>query len=115
MDKIKNPSNKKRYDRYKQENRRGLNKAKKAERHKKRMEKFAARREAGKAYSYTPNPYKKGTDKYEKEKRKRQRKNVDHKTPTQQWDSIYGKLCKYLDKRQAEARKAAKNDERAQK
>ena len=83
MAKIKNPSNKKRYDRYKQENRRGLNKAKKAERHKKRMEKFAARREAGKAYSYTPNPY--------------------------------GKLCKYLDKRQAEARKAAKNDERAKK
>ena len=52
MAKIKNPSNKKRYERYKQENRRGVNKEKKQKRHQKRLERFAKRREEGKNYSY---------------------------------------------------------------
>lgn len=64
MAKIKNPSNKKRYDAYKNSGRRLINKAENQKKHEKRMERFAKRREEGKSYEYKPNPYKEGTDEY---------------------------------------------------
>lgn len=42
---------------YKAAGRREINKAIKQERHKKRMEMFAKRKEEGKVYEYEPNPY----------------------------------------------------------
>lgn len=45
---------------YKSRGQREINKAIKQERHKKRLAKFAERREEGKTYKYKPNPY--GTD-----------------------------------------------------
>ena len=59
-----NKNRKKYYETYKQENRRLKNKEKKREKHEKRMAKFVKRRKEGKAYSYKPNPFETGTEKY---------------------------------------------------
>ena len=69
-------------------NKSAINKAKEE----RRQAKFARRAEAGKVYEYKHNPYKKGTDEYRKEQRKRDKKNVDHKTPVARWTSIMNKL-----------------------
>ena len=93
---------------YKQRNQRGVNKVKKQERAKKREERFEKRREEGKAYEYKPNPYNKDSEnkierrKYWKEKRKRSRKNVDHRLPLQKMTSIMRKVQNELDKQKAE-------------
>lgn len=110
MAKIKNPSNKKRYDRYKQENRRAINKKKKAMKHEKRMARFAKRREDGKTYQYEPNPYKKDTKEYYEEERRRLNKNNNKKkTDTQKLDSVYGKLSNYLSDKEKKRKAAEKN------
>ena len=83
-----NKSHKARCEKYKQTGRRLINKEKKAEKHKKLMEKFAKRKEEGKAYEYEPNPYKKGSKEYIAEANKRARKNTDHKTPIANFDSV---------------------------
>ena len=105
--KVGNKNHKARCERYKQSGRRIINKQKKAERHKKRMEKFAKRREEGKTYQYTPIPYKEGTKEYIEEKRNRASKNVSHSTPT----SIYDSVMRKLDNRLAKEREALKVEE----
>ena len=98
MAKIKNASNKKRYDRYKQENRRGLNKQKKAERHKKRMERFAKRKEEGKNYVYQKNPDANWQDKDRQMEAIITQNKKDSRLPLQRWDSIWRKLCNRINK-----------------
>ena len=98
MAKIKNASNKKRYDRYKQENRRGLNKQKKAERHKKRMERFAKRKEEGKNYVYQKNPDANWQDKDRQMEAIIAQNKKDSRLPLQRWDSIWRKLCNRINK-----------------
>lgn len=65
----------------------------------KRQTKFKAKREAGKAYEYKPNPFKKGTEEYFEESRNRAAKNVDHKTPVARWTSVMAKLDNELNKK----------------
>ena len=48
-----NKNHKQRCEKYRQQGRRAINKENRAERHKKRMQRFAERREAGKAYEYS--------------------------------------------------------------
>lgn len=53
MAKLKpSPQKKARHQRYKEQNRRAINKEKKAKRHEKRMQRFAERKAAGKCYEY---------------------------------------------------------------
>ena len=99
MAKIKNASNKKRYDAYKNSGKRLINKAEKQKKHEKRMEKFSKRREDGKSYEYKPNPYKEGTEEYIIEQNKRIAKTKKlHKLPLSQFDSVMAKLDNYLNK-----------------
>lgn len=53
-----------------------VNKEKRMNKTEKRLSKFARRREEGKAYTYKPNPYEKGTREYRLESEKRTAKNV---------------------------------------
>jgi hypothetical protein len=106
MAKIKNASNKKRYERYKQENRRGINKEKKAKRHKKRMECFAKRREEGKNYKYQKKPEADYKDKDREIEAIIAQNKKDSRLPLQRWDSIWNKLCNRVNKEIA-AEKAA--------
>ena len=73
-----------------------------------REEKMNKRREAGKTYTYKPNPFKKGTWEYRMEARKRAEKNVSHKTPFARWTSIMAKLENQLAKEKTEKSKKAK-------
>ena len=104
-----NKSHKARCEKYKQSGRRIINKQEKAKRHEKRMQRFAKRREEGKTYKYTPNPYKEGTKEYIKEKNKRASKNVNHSTPTEYFDSVMGKLRYKLSKERELERLAVLN------
>ena len=87
-----NKRHKEKCKQYQMEGRREKNKAIKAERHERRMAKFAKRREEGKAYEYTPNPYEPGTREYNTEAYKRAQKNVDRRVPQAWWDSRWRKL-----------------------
>lgn len=58
----------------------------------KRQAKFARKREEGRAYTYAPNPYRKGTNDYIIESIKRAEKSKSKKTPVAQWKSIMAKL-----------------------
>ena len=69
-------------------NRVAINKA----REEKRQAKFSKKREEGRAYEYKPIPYAKGTKEYAEEKRVRQSKNVDRKTPVARMTSLFKKL-----------------------
>ena len=69
--------------------------------------KMNKRREAGKTYTYKPNPFPKGFDEYYDEQWDRSHKNVSHKTPFARWTSIMAKMENQLE---AE-RKAAKEKE----
>lgn len=110
MAKIKNPSNKKRYDAYKNSGRRLINKEEKQKRHEKRMAKFAKRREEGKAYEYKPNPYKEGSKEYIVEQNERLAKSKKwHKLPLSQFDSVMAKLDNYLNKLKMEEKAKVKN------
>jgi len=107
MAKIKNPSNKKRYDAYKNSGRRLLNKAEKQKKHEKRMKKFAKRREEGKAYEYKPNPYKEGTEEYILEDNKRASK-TSSRLPISKFESAMAKLDNQI-KKEKEAKKVFKS------
>lgn len=102
-----NKSHKARCEKYKQQNRRGINKQKKAERHQKRMDKFAKRREEGKTYKYTPNPYKEGTKEHIRENNLCASKNVSHSTETSYFDSVMKKLDNRIAKEIAEEKRLA--------
>ena len=99
-----NKNHKERCKRYKQEGRRELNKVKKKERHEKRLEKFRKRREEGKTYTYTPNPYEIGSQEYIKENNLRQKKNKTHKTDVAIWSSIMRKVNNVVEKEKALAK-----------
>ena len=90
--------NKKVCDSYRTSGRRSENKIAKQIRHEKRMAKFAKRREEGKSYEYSPNPFTKGTKEYIQEEKRRSEKNVNHKTPLQTMASIMKKLDNQLAK-----------------
>lgn len=104
-----NKNRKKYYETYKQENRRLKNKEKKREKHEKRMAKFVKRRKEGKAYSYKPNPFETGTEKYILEENNRRRKN-NRPIDIGKWDSVMRKLKNRRDKELelAKARKEAR-------
>lgn len=108
-----NKNRKKYYETYKQENRRLKNKEKKREKHEKRMAKFAKRREEGKAYSYKPNPFETGTEKYILEENSRRCKN-NRPIDIGKWDSAMRKLKNRRDKELelAKARKEARRENR---
>lgn len=93
--------NKKWCEHYKSTGQRERNKAIKQERAERRMEYFAKRREEGKSYEYTPNPYdkdvKKQKRKYWQERRRRSEKNVDHKDSVSRWRSIMRKVQNEVD------------------
>ena len=74
-----------------------------------RDEKLNKRREAGKTYSYKPNPYEKDTDEWRKEQRIRASKNISRKTPYAKWISDMAKLDNQLDKERAERAEKIKN------
>lgn len=103
--------NKHHCDKYKSSGAHEINKQKKQERHKKRMEKFAKRREEGKAYEYKPNPFKEYTRKWWHEKQDREAKNVDRRAPLATHDSVMRKLQNQLDKEE-QAHKALKDSKK---
>lgn len=73
-----------------------------------REEKMNKRREAGKTYSYKPNPFPKGTDEWRDEQYARANKNVSHKTSVARWTSIMTKLENQLTKEKLERSKRKK-------
>lgn len=70
-----------------------------------REERMNKRREAGKTYSYKPNPFVKGSEGWREEQYKRTNKNVSRKTPTARWTSIMAKLENQLVKERLEKAK----------
>jgi len=64
-------------EKYKAQGRRETNKEIRKQRHEKRMQKFAKRREEGKAYTYEPNPFESGTAAFAHEKAVRAYKHND--------------------------------------
>ena len=85
-------NNKKSCEKYSREGRLEKNKKLRQERDEKRKAKFAKRREEGKAYEYKPNPYKEGTNEYNRETLQRFDKTQNKKTEFQRWRSIFAKL-----------------------
>ena len=73
----------------------------------KRQAKFSAKREAGKAYEYKANPYKKGSRDWKREKRAREEKRIAsmRKLPLARLTSIFAKL----DNRMAIEKEVKKN------
>ena len=67
-----------------------------------REQKMTKRKENGKTYTYSPNPYAKGTKEYDREVRERASKNISHKTPTARWTSLMAKLDNQLEKERVE-------------
>lgn len=63
-----------------------------------REERMNKRREAGKTYTYKPNPFPKDSDEYYEEQWNRAHKNISHKTPVARWTSIMAKLENQLAK-----------------
>lgn len=72
----------------------------------KRQAKFAEKRENGEAYSYKPNPFKKGTVEYDEERLIRVEKSKSKKTDVAKMTSIMRKLDNFLE----DEKKKAKND-----
>ncbi len=107
--KVGNKSHKARCEKYKQTGRRLINKQKKAEKHKKLMEKFAKRREEGKSYEYEPNPYKKGSKEYISEANERARKNENHKLPISNFDSAMQHAENYVNQLKLEEKMKSKS------
>lgn len=70
-----------------------------------REQRMNKRREAGKTYVYKQNPFKKGTNEYHKEAKKRALKNVSRKTPYARLVSIMAKLDNQLAKEKEERSK----------
>lgn len=111
--------NKKRCEHYRLSGNLQTNKLLKQERNEKRIAKFAARREAVKAYEYKPNHHTKGSVAYHQEVNKRAVKNEDVRLPLQKLASIMRKLDNQLAKERGERkawkeRKGKKDIEAAQ-
>lgn len=70
-----------------------------------REERMSRRREAGKGYTYKPNPYPKNSREYIEEKAMRAFKNVSHKLPTAKMTSIMAKLENFLAKEESKIKK----------
>lgn len=70
-----------------------------------REEKMNRRREAGKGYTYNPNPYPKNSREYIEEKTMRSAKNVSHKLPTAKMTSIMAKLKNFLAEEETKIKK----------
>lgn len=70
-----------------------------------REERMNRRREAGKGYTYKPNPYPKNSREYIEEKATRAFKNVSHKLPTAKMTSIMAKLKNFLAEEEAKIKK----------
>lgn len=75
-----------------------------------REEKMNKRREAGKTYTYKPNPFPKGSDENYDEQYDRAHKNVSHKTPVARWTSIMKKLDNQLAKEKLERSRTKKGN-----
>ena len=101
-------TNKERCKRYAASGHREANKVRRQENDKKRIAKFAKRREDGKAYEYKPNPFdpQKQPRQYFEEERNRRGKNVDHRDPVSRWKSFMRKLDNELAAEEARAKKA---------
>ena len=87
-------TNKERCKRYTASGHREANKQRRQERAKKRAEYFAKRREEGKGYEYTPNPFNPETQrkKYYTEVRSRSDKNADRRDDVSKWRSVMRKV-----------------------
>lgn len=70
-----------------------------------REERMNRRREAGKGYTYRPNPYPKNSREYIEERAIRASKNVSHKLPTAKMTSIMAKLKNFLADEEAKMKK----------
>ena len=103
-----NKSHKARCEKYKQTGRRAINKQKKAERHSKRMQRFADRKAAGKCYEYS----KERTDK-KRENHVPIGTNIGSNrgihTDVAKWDSVYSKVNNDYVKQKKEMSKAFNN------
>ena len=79
-----------------------------------RAAKFARRAEAGKTYTYKPNPFNKGTEEYAVERNARAQKNRSHKSEVARLTSALRKVDNFLivqaeeQKKFKEAKKSAK-------
>lgn len=106
-----NKAHKQRCENYKKRGQREINKKIKQEKDKKRIEKFARRREDGKAYKYEPlTPPADDVPSREKsaylmERKIRAEKNVDHRTDWARNRSYMQKLQNELDKAALEEKK----------
>lgn len=87
-------TNKERCKRYTASGHREANKERRRENDKKRIARFAARREAGKAYEWKPNPYDPERQKrqYAEEVNARAAKNGDRRDWVSRWRSVMQKL-----------------------
>lgn len=65
-----------------------VNKEKRMSKAERRLAKFARRHEAGKAYTYKPNPFPKGSKEWYDEQWERAHKNCSSKTPFAKMRSI---------------------------
>ena len=87
-------TNKERCKRYTASGHREANKERRQINEKKRMARFAKRREEGKAYEWKPNPFdpQKQPREFAEEVRIRAEKNVDHRDDVSKWRSVMRKL-----------------------
>ena len=106
-------TNKERCKRYTASGHREANKERRQENNKKRIARFAQRREDGKAYEYKPNPYDPENQKrqYYEEERNRAAKNVDHRDPVSRWRSIMRKLSNEIVAENAKMKKVLGSSE----
>lgn len=111
---------KKACEKYRMSGHKQENKKLRRERHKKRLEKFAKRKECGKTYEYKKNPYKRGTDEYviEKESRKEKHINSGTKTEVQRFVSTMKMLDNWIkkeDEKLKDRKEKIKNDKKERK
>ena len=104
--------NKKQCEKYRNSGHKEINAQLKKERAEKRAAKFAKRREDGKAYEYKPNPYKKGTKEYARERRERAAKNKPKKTEFERMKSIFTKLDNEISKQKKEEKASKSSGEK---
>lgn len=100
-------TNKERCKRYTASGHREANKARRQENEKKRIAKFARRREEGKAYEWKPNPYDPERQKrqYIEEANARANKNKDRRDWVSRWRSVMRKLDNELAAEEIAAKK----------
>lgn len=101
-------TNKERCKRYSTSGHREANKERRQKNAEKRIEKFAKRREDGKAYVYEPNPYDPERQKrqYAEEANARAAKNGDRRDCVSRWRSVMQKLNNEIAAEELAAKKA---------